>query len=110
MKFLTCDSDCFYEPEIDDFKESDNDITKFEETLFPKVEEIDQKIENQFCKAILNAIFYEKNDKINLKQNYSLEYFEKVIDKKLIEQIYETKKFKFIIDLQAFTSTCYEIT
>ena len=37
-----CDSDGNYEPEIDDFKESDADITKFEETLFPKVEEFDQ--------------------------------------------------------------------
>ena len=72
-----CDSDGNYEPEIDDFKESVADITKFEETLFPKVEEIDQKNENQFCNVILNAILYDKNDKINLKQKYSLEDFEK---------------------------------
>ena len=104
-----CNSDGNYEPEIDDFKESVPDITKFEETLFPKVEEIDQKNENQFCNVILNAILYDKNDKINLKQKYSLEDFEKVIDKNLIGQIYQPKKFKFIIDLQACTSMCYEM-
>ena len=38
-----CDSEGNYEPEIDDFKESNVDIEKFEETLFPKVEEIHQK-------------------------------------------------------------------
>ena len=47
--------------------------------------------------------------KIYLKQKYSLEDFEKVVDKNLIEQIYQPKKFKFIIDLQAFTSMCYEM-
>ena len=38
-----CDSEGNYEPEIDDFKESDVDTEKFEETLSPKIEEIHHK-------------------------------------------------------------------
>ena len=57
----------------------------------------------------MNAILFDKNDKINLKQKYCLENFEMVIDKNLIEQVYQPKKFKFIIDLQAFTNMCYEM-
>ena len=45
--------------------QSDVDIEKSEETLIPKVEEIHQKLENQFCKVILYAILYDKN---NLKE------------------------------------------
>ena len=101
-----CDSEGNYEPEIDDFKESNVDIEKFEETLFPKVEEIHQKNENQLCKVILYAILYGKN---NLKEMCSRQDFEKIIDKNLIEQIYRPEKFKFIIELQAFTNMCYEI-
>ena len=95
-----------YEPEIDDFKESNADIEKFEETLFPKVEETHQKIQNQFCKVILYEILHDKN---NLKQICTKQDFEKIIDKNLIEQIYQPEKFKFIVELQAFTNMCYEI-
>ena len=73
-----------YEPEIDDFKESNADIEKFEETLFPKVEETHQKIQNQFCKVILYEILHDKN---NLKQICTKQDFENIIDKNLIEQI-----------------------
>ena len=99
-----CEGD--YEPEIDDFKESNADIEKSEETLFPKVEETHQKIENQFCKVNLYAILHDKN---NLKQICNKQDFEKIIDKNLIEQIYQPEKFKFIVELQAFTNMCYEI-
>ena len=77
-----CEGD--YEPEIDDFNESNEDIEKFEETLFPTVKEIHQKIQNQFCKVILNEILHHKN---NLKQICTKQDFEKIIDKNLIEQI-----------------------
>ena len=41
------------EIEIDKFENCEIDLNKFKETPFPKVEEEKQKIENQFCKAIL---------------------------------------------------------
>ena len=37
------------------------------------------------------------------------EDFVKVIHKNLIQQIDETQKFKFIIELQEFINMCYEI-
>ena len=76
-----CDTEDDYEPEIDYSKESNVDIEKFDETLFPSVEEIHQKIENQFCKVILHSILYDKN---NLKEICSRQDFEKIIDKNLI--------------------------
>ena len=41
------------EIEIDEFQNSEIDLTKFKETLFPRVDEQQQKIENQFCRALL---------------------------------------------------------
>ena len=66
-----CEGD--HEPEIDDFNESNADIETFEETLFPTVKEIHQKIQNQFCKVILNEILHHKN---NLKQICTKQDFE----------------------------------
>ena len=43
-----CEGDC--DPEIDDLKESNADIEKFEETLFQKVEDIHQKFEISFVR------------------------------------------------------------
>ena len=44
-----------------------------------------------------------------MKDVCSKEDFEKVIDKNLIQQIDQTEKFKFIIELQKFINMCYEI-
>ena len=41
--------------EIDDFKNSEADIKKFEDTLFPKVDKENQKVYNQICYTILYA-------------------------------------------------------
>ena len=41
--------------EIDDFKNSEVDIKKFEDTLFPKVDKENQKVYNQICYTILYA-------------------------------------------------------
>ena len=46
--------------EIDQFESCEIDLKKFRVILFPKVDEEKQKIENQFCKAILYALRYEK--------------------------------------------------
>ena len=43
------------EIEIEEFKNVEIDITKFKETLFPRVDQEQEKVENQFCKAILYA-------------------------------------------------------
>ena len=44
-----------------------------------------------------------------MKDVCSKEDFEKVIDKNLIQQIDQSEKFKFIIELQTFLNMCYEI-
>ena len=49
------------ESQIDDFKDSEIDVTKFKVTLFPRVEELREKVENQFCKAVLYAIKFDEN-------------------------------------------------
>ena len=54
-----CDSDT--DSQIDDFQNSEIDITKFKATLFPRVDdETQEKIKNQFCRAVLYAIRFEK--------------------------------------------------
>ena len=49
------------ETEMDDFGNSEIDLTKFKETLFPRVDEQQQKIENQFCRVVLYALRFDKN-------------------------------------------------
>ena len=72
------------EIEINESENSEIDLTKFKETLFPRVDEQQQKIENQFCKGLLYALRFDKNGEKNVctKQD-----FEKVINKDLMEQI-----------------------
>ena len=67
--------------EIDEFNESKIDIEKFNKTLFPKESENN---ENQFCKVVLYAIKFAIN---GTKNTCSEEDFEKVIEKKLVEEI-----------------------
>ena len=87
------------EIQIDEFQSSEIDITKFKETLFSRVDEAQEKVENQFCKPILYALRFDKNGPKDL---CSKEDFGKVIDKNLIEHIDPLEKFKFIIKLQTF--------
>ena len=49
------------EIEIEEFKNVEIDITKFKEILFPRVDQEQEKVENQFCKAILYALRFDKN-------------------------------------------------
>ena len=92
--------------EIEDFKNSKENIKKFHENLFPKANIEQQKEHNQFVRAILYAIRF---DKINEKEICEKKDFEKSIDKKLIEQLDQPEKFQFIVDLQKFNNICYEI-
>ena len=48
--------------EIDDFKNSEVDIKKFEDTLFPKVDKESQKVHNQICYTILYALKFDKKN------------------------------------------------
>ena len=82
--------------EIDEFKESKIDIETFNKTLFPNESENN---ENRFCKVVLYAIKFAIND---TKNTCSEEDFEKVIKKKLVEEINQPQTFKFNIELQAF--------
>ena len=88
--------------EIDDFKNSEVDIKKFEDTLFPKVDKESQKVHNQICYTILYALKFDKNksaDECNVTE------FQKTIDCDLIDKL--LNKFEFIIDLQKFENMCY---
>ena len=94
------------EAETDDFKNFEIDIQKFKDTLFPRVDAENEKIENQFCKTILYALRFDKNGLTDVCNN---EDFEKIIDKNLIQEIKQPKKFKFITELQKFINMCYKI-
>ena len=88
--------------EIDDFKNSEVDIEKFEDTLFPKVDKESQKVHNQICYTILYALKFDKNkstDECNVTE------FQKTIDCDLTDKL--LNKFEFIIDLQKFENMCY---
>ena len=88
--------------EIDDFKNSEVDIKKFEDTLFPKVDKESQKVHNQICYTILHALKFDKNkstDECNVTE------FQKTINCDLIDKLFN--KFEFIIDLQKFENMCY---
>ena len=90
--------------EIDDFKNSEVDIKKFEDTLFPKVDKESQKVHNQICYTILYALKFDKNksaDECNVTE------FQKTIDCDLTDKL--LNKFEFIIDLQKFENMCHEI-
>ena len=83
--------------EIDDFKNSEVDIKKFEDTLFPKVDKENQKVYNQICYTILYASKFDKNKSTD---EYNVTEFRNIIDCDLIEKL--LYKFEFIIDLQKF--------
>ena len=83
------------EAEIDNFKNFEMDIQKFKDTLFPRVDAENEKIENQFCKAILYALRFDKNGLTDVCNN---EDFEKIIDKNLIQEIRQQKKKKLILN------------
>ena len=66
------------EIEIDDFKNFELEIKKFNESLFPRVDNENEKAENQFCKVVLYALRFDKTE---LKDTCNNEDFKKIIDK-----------------------------
>ena len=92
--------------EIDDFKNSKKNIKKFHENLFPKANTNQEKEHNQFVRAILYAVRF---DRTNEKEICGKQEFEKSIDKKLIEQLDQPENLQFIVDLEKFDNICYEI-
>ena len=94
------------EAEIDHFKNFEDDIKKFNESLFPRVNVEHEKVLNQFCSLILYALRF---DKTGLKNMCNKEEFQKSIDKSLIEELNQPEKFQFIAELQIFQNMCYEI-
>ena len=93
------------ESEIDNYKNFEVDIQKFNKILSPRVDAEDQKVHNQFSCAILYALRFDKTafeDQGNKK-----ELLYKSIEKGLTEKLID--KFEFIIDLQKFQKMCYEI-
>ena len=94
------------EPEIDNFKNFEVNIGKFNKSLFPRIDVEHEKIHAQFSSAISYALRF---DKTGLKDMYNKEEFEKPIDKSLLEEFNQSENFEFIIDLQKFHNMCYEI-
>ena len=94
------------EAEIDNFKNFEVDIKTFNESLFPKVDVDHEKVNNQFCNAILYALRF---DKTGLKDMCNKEELEKTIDKSLVEELNHPEKFRFIIELQNLHNMCSEI-
>ena len=91
---------------IDDFENSEKNTKNFHENLFPKGNIDQEKEHNQFVRAILYATRFDKTEE---KEICEKKEFEKSIDKKFIEQLDQPEKFQFIVDLQKFNITCYEI-
>ena len=83
------------EAEINDFKNFEIDIQKFKDTSFPRIDAENEKIENQFCKAILYALPFDKNGLTDVCNN---EDFEKIIDKNLIQEINQPKKIILLLN------------
>ena len=92
------------ENETDDFKNSEQRIHKFKETLFPKSKENDEP--NSFISAILHAIRSQNEQKTDICRKDNLI---EIIDENLINELDE-KKYDFILDLQKFNNNCYEIS
>ena len=90
--------------EIDDFKNSEVDIKKFEDTLFPKVDKESKKVHNQICYTKLYALKFDKNKSTD--ECHATE-FQNIVDCDLIDKL--INKFEFIIELQKFENMCYEI-
>ena len=82
--------------EIDDFKNSKENIKQFMKIDFQKQTLIKKK-NNQFVRAILYAVRF---DRTNEKEIRGKQEFEKSIDKKLTEQLDQPENFQFIVDLQ----------
>ena len=93
------------ELEIDDFKNLGEKIENFNENLLPKPNEHEEHVHNSSMRAILYTIRYEKNNKTNI---CTQKEFEKIIEKKLIDEL-DKNKYKLEIDLQKFNNDCYEI-
>ena len=54
------------EAEIEDFKNFEVDIKKFNESWFPRVDVDDEKVHNQFCNARLYALRFDKTGLKNM--------------------------------------------
>ena len=82
--------------EIYDFKNSKENIKKFHENLFSKANADQEKEHNKFVTAILYGIRF---DKTNEKKICEKQEFEKSLDKKHLEQLYQPENFQFIVNL-----------
>ena len=94
------------EAEIDNSKNFELDIKKFNEILFPRVYVAHEKVENRFYNAILYVLRFDKTE---LKNVCNKEDFEKIIDESLVEELNQPEKFKFMTDLQKIHNLCYEM-
>ena len=88
------------EPEINNFKNFEVNIGKFNESLFPRVDVEHEKIHNQFSSAILYALRF---DKTGLKDMYNKEEFEKLLIKVLLKNSISLKNLNLLLIYKNFT-------
>ena len=81
------------ESEIDNYKNFEVDIQKFNETLFPKVDAEDQKVHNQFSYEIFYALRFDKQD---LKINATKKSLKKVLIKVLLKNLLKNSNLLMI--------------
>ena len=93
------------EAEIDEFENAAEKVKCFGETLMPKTKSEEKTKHNNFIKAILYAIRFDKQGKTDICDKND---FKKTIDENSIDQLDE-EKYEFILDLQKFNDNCYEI-
>ena len=91
------------ENEIDDFKNSEQRVDKFKETLFLKSKENNEP--NSFVSTIWHTTRFQKEQQTDICNKEDLK---EIIDENLINQP-DKEKYKFILDLQKFNNNCYEI-
>ena len=95
------------ETEIDEFKDTEKRIEKFEETLFPVStdNDDDENNYNSFINAIVFAIRFNVEQKIDF---CSLAELKELVDNNLFIQ-FNQEKFNIILDYQKFNNQCHEV-
>ena len=88
------------EPEIYNFKNFEVNIEKFNERLFPRVDNEHEKIHNQFSSAILCALRF---DKTGWKDMCNKEEFEKLLIKVLLKNSISLKNLNLLLIYKNFT-------
>ena len=93
------------ENEVDDFKDVEKRIEKFEETLYPSGDEKSEN--NSFVYAILFALRFSVSDKIDVCDEKEIQ---EMTEDQLFLKLFENRdKFKLELNIRKFNLHCIEI-